>query len=118
MSIFQVRRGDIHYADLDPVVGKETGKTRPVLVIQNDIGNMYSPTTIVAVITEYSEKKASYPICVGIKKGKGLKKDSIVNLSQIRTIDKKRLISPKLTTLPNNSMKKIDDALKNSLALS
>jgi mRNA interferase MazF len=58
MSIFQVRRGDIHYANLDPVVGRETGKTRPVLVIQNDIGNMYSPTTIVAVITEYSEKKS------------------------------------------------------------
>ena len=66
MSVNQVRRGDIHYANLDPVVGRETGKTRPVLVIQNDIGNMYSPTTIVAIITEYSEKKASYPICVAI----------------------------------------------------
>ncbi len=118
MSIFQVKRGDIHYANLDPVVGRETGKTRPVLVIQNDIGNMYSPTTIVAVITEYSEKKASYPICVGVKKGNGLKKDSVVNLSQIRTIDKKRLITPKLGILPKDSMKKVDDALKNSLALS
>lgn len=118
MSIFQVRRGDIHYANLDPVVGRETGKTRPVLVIQNDIGNMYSPTTIVAVITEYSEKKASYPICVGIRKGNGLEKDSVVNLSQIRTIDKERLIAPKLGTLPNDAMKKIDDALKYSLALS
>ncbi len=88
MANIQVKRADIHYANLDPVVGRETGKTRPVLVIQNDIGNMYSPTTIVAVITEYSEKKASYPICVAIKKGNGLKKDSIVNLSQIRTIDK------------------------------
>lgn len=67
MAIIQVKRGDIHYANLDSVVGRETGKTRPVLVIQNDIGNMYSPTTIVAVITEYSEKKASYPICVAIK---------------------------------------------------
>ena len=68
MSVIQVKRGDIHYANLDPVVGRETGKTRPVLVIQNDIGNMYSPTTIVAIITEYSEKKASYPICVAIKR--------------------------------------------------
>jgi len=118
MSIIQVRRGDIHYANLDPVVGRETGKSRPVLVIQNDIGNMYSPTTIVAVITEYSEKKASYPICVGVKKGNGLKKDSVVNLSQLRTIDKKRLIAPKLGILPNDSMKKVDNALKNSLALS
>ena len=118
MAVIQVKRGDIHYANLDPVVGRETGKTRPVLVIQNDIGNMHSPTTIVAVITEYSEKKASYPICVAIKKGNGLKKDSVVNLSQIRTIDKKRLITPKLATFSNDSMKKVDDALKNSLALS
>jgi len=61
MTTSQVRRGDIHYANLDPVVGRETGKTRPVLVIQNDIGNIYSPTTIVAVITEYSEKKHPIP---------------------------------------------------------
>ena len=63
MDDIKIRRGDIYYANLDPVVGRETGKTRPVLIIQNDIGNMYSPTTIVAVITEYSIKKASYPIC-------------------------------------------------------
>ena len=118
MPVIQVKRGDIYYANLDPVVGRETGKTRPVLVVQNDIGNIHSPTTIVAVITEYSKKKASYPICVAIKKGNGLKKDSIVNLSQIRTIDKKRLITPKIATLSEDSMKKVDDALKNSLALS
>ena len=118
MSVIQVKRGDIHYANLDPVVGRETGKTRPVLVIQNDIGNMYSPTTIVAVITEYSEKKASYPICVAIKKGNGLKKDSVVILSQVRTIDKNRLVTPKLGKLSNDSMKEVDIALRNSLALS
>jgi mRNA interferase MazF len=118
MATIQVKRGDIYYADLDPVVGRETGKTRPVLVIQNDIGNMYSPTTIVAVITEYSEKKASYPICVAVKKKNGLKKDSVVNLAQIRTIDKKRLTTPKLGSLSKDTMKKVDDALKNSLALS
>jgi mRNA interferase MazF len=117
MSVIQVKRGDIHYANLDPVAGRETGKTRPVLVVQNDIGNMYSPTTIVAVITEYSEKKASYPICVAIKKGDGLKKDSVVNLSQIRTIDKNRLIIPKAGTLLNDSMKKVDNALRKSLEM-
>jgi len=119
MAAIQVKRGDIHYANLDPVVGRETGKTRPVLVIQNDIGNMYSPTTIIAVITEYSNKKASYPICVATKKKKNvLKKESIVNLAQIRTIDKKRLTTPKLGSLSKDTMKKVDDALKNSLALS
>ncbi len=112
MPIFQVRRGDILYAHLDPVKGSETGKTRPVLVIQNDIGNMYSPTTIVAVITEYSDSKASYPICIGIKTENGLKKDSVINLSQIRTTYNKRLITPKLGTLPKDSMKKVDDALR------
>jgi len=117
MNPLQVRRGNIYYANLDPVIGSETGKTRPVLVIQNDIGNMYSPTTIVAAITEYSDKKASYPICVAIYKCEGLKKDSIVNLSQIRTIDKNRLSTPKLGTISNDSMKQVDDALKKSLAL-
>jgi mRNA interferase MazF len=86
-------------------------------VIQNDIGNKYSPTTIVSIITEYTEKKASYPICVAIMKDKGLKKDSIVNLSQIRTIDKKRLITPKLSTLSKDIMNQIGEAIKKSLAL-
>ena len=113
----QIVRGDICYAVLDPVIGSETGKTRPVLIIQNDIGNRYSPTTIVAIITDYSAKKAAYPICVTVEKGQGLKKDSIVNLSQICTIDKKRLMAPKLCTLSDDVMKRIDEALKNSLAL-
>lgn len=117
MSFIKVERGDIYYANLDPVVGSETGKNRPVLVIQNDIGNTYSPTTIVAIITDYSEKKASYPICVAVKKGSGLKKNSIVNLSQIRTIDKKRLTTPKTGTLSNDCMSKINNAIMNSLAL-
>jgi mRNA interferase MazF len=117
MPNLQIKRGDIYFANLDPVLGHETGKTRPVLVIQNNIGNKYSPTTIVSIITEYSEKKASYPICVAIKKDKGLKKDSIVNLSQIRTIDKKRLITPKLSNLSKNIMNQIDEAIKKSLAL-
>jgi len=117
MTSVQILRGAIYYAALDPVVGSETGKTRPVLIIQNDIGNLYSPTTIVAVITEYSEKKATYPICVSIGRDAGLKKDSIVNLSQIRTIDKRRLTRPKVGTLSDELMEKVDRGLKNSLAL-
>lgn len=117
MPNLQIKWGDIYFANLDPVLGHETGKTRPVLVIQNNIGNKYSPTTIVSIITEYSEKKASYPICVAIKKDRGLKKDSIVNLSQIRTIDKKRLITPKLSNLSKTIMNQIDEAIKKSLAL-
>jgi mRNA interferase MazF len=117
MTEIKIKRGDIYYAKLDPVVGRETGKTRPVLVIQNDIGNVYSPTTIIAVITEYSQKKAAYPICVAVKKDSVLKKDSIVNLSQIRIIDKKRLIMPKLGALSSTSMSEVDEALKRSLAL-
>jgi len=89
-----------------------------VLIIQNDIGNTSSPTTILAVLTAYSQKKASFPICVGIKKEKGLKKDLIVNLSQIRTIDKRRLVGPKLATLTEDVMGQVDQALKNSLELS
>ena len=117
MDDLMIKRRDVYYANLDPVKGHETGKTRPVVVIQNDIGNMYSPTTIVAIVTEYSEKKASYPICVVVKKGKGLKKDSIVNLSQIRTIDKNRLKAPKITELSDNVMKKVDEAIMSSLGL-
>ncbi len=112
-----ISRGDVYYANLDPVTGHETGKTRPVVVIQNDIGNLYSPTTIVAIITEYSDKKASYPICIALKKGNGLKKDSIINLSQIRTIDKKRLIKTKITKLSNSVMKQVDKAVMYSLGL-
>jgi mRNA interferase MazF len=117
MASIQVKRGEIYYAALDPVLGSETGKTRPVLIIQNDIGNLYSPTTIVAVITEYSGKKATYPICVVIGKDAGLKNNSIINLSQIRTIDKRRLIGPKLGAVPDELMEKVDAAIRNSLAI-
>lgn len=117
MTSMQVKRGEIYFAALDPVVGSETGKTRPVLIVQNDVGNQYSPTTIVAVITEYSEKKATYPICVAIGKNSGMKKNSIVNLSQIRTLDKNRLTGSKIATLSDELMEKVDIALKNSLAL-
>jgi mRNA interferase MazF len=117
VAVSQVKRGDVYYANLDPVVGSETGKTRPVLVVQNDIGNEYSPTTIVTIITDYSKKKASYPICVAIGEKQGLKKASVVNLAQIRTIDKKRLIFPKIASLPDEIMTQVDRALENSLGL-
>lgn len=117
MSVLQVKRGEVYYANLEPVLGSETGKTRPVLVIQNDIGNSYSPTTIVAVITEFSEKKASYPICVPIGIEQGMKKPSIVSLAQIRTIDKRRLLVPKLAHLSDETMARVDRALKFSLSL-
>lgn len=119
MSINQyvIRRGEIYLANLDPVQGRETGKTRPVLIIQNDIGNAYSPTTIVAIITEYSEKKASYPICVPIPQSEALSKKSIVNLAQIRTIDKKRLYSSRWAVLSAEIMQQIDVAISLSLGL-
>lgn len=117
MDVLQVRRGEVYYANLDPVMGSETGKTRPVVMIQNDIGNRYSPTTIVAVITEFSLKKAAYPICVPIGEDQGLRKASIVNLSQIRTVDKRRLASPRIALLSDETMAAVDRALKNSLGL-
>jgi mRNA interferase MazF len=117
VDTLSIRRGEVYYASLDPVVGSETGKTRPVVVIQNDIGNRYSPTTIVAVITEFSRKKAAYPICVPVAEGQGLRKASIVNLAQIRTIDKNRLILPRLAVLPEETMVAVDRALRNSLGL-
>lgn len=112
-----VRRGEIYLANLDPVQGRETGKTRPVLIVQNDIGNAYSPTTIVAIITEYSDKKAAYPICVPIPQSEGLTKKSIVNLAQIRTIDKRRLYPGKRAVLSSETMNQVDMAITLSLGL-
>ncbi len=86
-----VKRGDIFYADLSPVVGSEQGGIRPVLIVQNDIGNKYSPTVIVAAITSRINK-AKMPTHIEIKGDDyGLSKDSVILLEQIRTIDKKRL---------------------------
>jgi len=85
------KRGDIYYADLSPVIGSEQGGVRPVLIVQNDIGNRYSPTVIVAAITSQISK-AKLPTHVEISaKEYGLPKDSVILLEQIRTIDKKRL---------------------------
>ncbi|MCI6609532.1 MAG: type II toxin-antitoxin system PemK/MazF family toxin [Ezakiella sp.] len=109
-------RGDLIYADLSPVIGSEQGGVRPVLVIQNDIGNKFSPTTIVAAITSV-KNKSNLPTHVKIgDKSSGLPKESVILLEQIRTIDKKRL-KDKIGRVSDDFMKIIDEALKISLNL-
>jgi mRNA interferase MazF len=111
-----VRRGDIFYAQLNPVVGSEQGGTRPVLIIQNDIGNQYSPTTIVAAITSQINK-AKLPTHVEISADRsGLEKDSVILLEQIRTIDKSRL-KQKVSFLDEETMLKVNHAIEVSLGL-
>ncbi len=111
-----VRRGDIFYADLNPVVGSEQGGIRPVVVVQNDVGNKYSPTVIIAAITSQIDK-AKLPTHVELQsKDYGLEKDSVILLEQLRTIDKRRL-KEKITILDQDIMKKVDEALKVSLGL-
>lgn len=111
-----VKRGDIFYSDLSPVVGSEQGGIRPVLIIQNDVGNRYSPTVICAAITSQINK-AKLPTHIEIDCCKySLVKDSVVLLEQIRTIDKKRL-REKIGHLDAQLMRKVDKALIISLAL-
>jgi mRNA interferase MazF len=112
----QVRRGDIVYANLNPVIGSEQGGTRPVLVLQNDIGNRHSPTTIVAAITSRI-KKAKLPTHVEICADEyGLERDSVILLEQLRTIDKRRL-KEKLAHLDKESMDRVNEGLMISLGL-
>ncbi len=112
-----IRRGDIVLVNLDPVVGHEVGKTRPAVVIQNDVGNKYSPTVIVATITSYSDTKARFPICAVIEPwAGGLTKRRIVNAAQIRTVDRSRLVET-LGSLDGKDMAKVDAALRVSLEL-
>lgn len=111
-----VKRGDIFYADLSPVVGSEQGGTRPVLVVQNDVGNKYSPTVIAAAITS-KINKAKLPTHIEIDAAKyGLSKDSVILLEQVRTIDKKRL-REKIGRLDEVQMIKVNDALSISFGL-
>lgn len=111
-----VKRGDIYYANLSPVVGSEQGGHRPVLVIQNDVGNKYSPTVIVAAITSQISK-AKLPTHVEISaKQFNLDKDSVILLEQLRTIDKRRL-KEKITHLSEEVMTKVDEAIRISLGL-
>ena len=111
-----IRRGDIYYADLNPVIGSEQGGTRPVLIISNDTGNKYSPTVIIAAITSRVRTKAKLPTHTAIKDFEGLSKDSVILLEQIRTIDKKRL-KEKVCHLDCEILKKVDEALLISLEL-
>ena len=109
-----VRRGDIFYADLSPVIGSEQGGLRPVLIIQNDVGNKYSPTIIVAAITSQINK-AKLPTHMELDAVQtGLPKDSVVLLEQIRTVDKMRL-RERIGSLTYAQMLKVDTALRISL---
>ncbi|SDK31179.1 mRNA interferase MazF [Sediminibacillus albus] len=111
-----VKRGEVYFADLSPVVGSEQGGVRPVLVLQNDIGNRFSPTVIVAAITAQIQK-AKLPTHVEIDAKKyGFERDSVILLEQIRTIDKQRL-TDKITHLDKNMMENINKALEISLGL-
>lgn len=111
-----VKRGEIYYADLSPVVGSEQGGVRPVLIVQNDVGNKHSPTVIAAAITSQRDK-AKLPTHIELNALKyGLAKDSVVLLEQIRTIDKKRL-KERMGELDNLSMNKVDNALSISFGL-
>ena len=111
-----IRRGDIYYADLSPVVGSEQGGLRPVLIVQNDIGNKYSPTVIAAAITS-KLGKTRLPTHIDVFADKvGLQRDSVVLLEQIRTIDKTRL-KEKMGHLDDNMMHRVDEAITVSFGL-
>lgn len=110
----EIKRGQIYYADLSPVVGSEQGGVRPVLIIQNDVGNKFSPTVIISAVTSQLTK-AKLPTHIEIPKGKfGLQKDSVVLLEQIRTLDKRRLREC-VGTLDEPAMHKVDRAILISL---
>ncbi|KIR02039.1 Programmed cell death toxin YdcE [Lachnospiraceae bacterium TWA4] len=112
-----IRRGDVYYADLRPVVGSEQGGVRPVLIIQNDIGNKHSPTVIVAAITSRMNK-AKLPTHVEVTTSQcDMVKDSVILLEQLRTIDKKRL-KDKICHIDGELLKKVNTALIVSLELS
>ena len=111
-----VRRGDIYFADLSPVVGSEQGGIRPVLIVQNDVGNKYSPTVIAAAITSQQDK-SRMPTHINVDGDScGLSKDSVVLLEQVRTIDKQRL-KERMGNLSVSDMNKINKALNVSFGL-
>ena len=109
----EIKRGGIYYATLDPVIGSEQGGTRPVLILQNDTGNKFSPTVIIAAITGRQKKNLPTHVTVNIP---SLPKDSIVLLEQIRTVDKQRLCKY-VTSLTNDQMTKVDQAVDISLGM-
>lgn len=111
-----IKRGDIYYADLNPVVGSEQGGTRPVLVISNDIGNKHSPTVIIAAITSRVRKKKKLPTHLYLEQIEGLPANSIILFEQLRTIDKKRL-REHIGMLDSQQILTADNALLISLGL-
>ena len=112
----EVKRGEVFYADLSPVVGSEQGGIRPVLIVQNDVGNRYSPTVIAAAITS-KQDKTNLPTHIGLKAGPGgLTKDSVVLLEQIRTLDKRRL-RERAGRISPEAQHKVDAALGISFGL-
>mgnify|MGYP000510673769 CR=1 FL=1 len=111
-----IKRGDVYYADLRPVVGSEQGGVRPVLIIQNDTGNRYSPTVIAAAITSQTGK-AKLPTHIALAaQGSGLPRDSVILLEQIRTLDKKRL-RERMGRVDGAVMEKVDAAIAVSFGL-
>ena len=109
-----IKRGELYYADLSPVVGSEQGGVRPVLVVQNDVGNKYSPTVIAAAVTS-KINKAKLPTHIELPSDTyGLQKDSVILLEQIRTLDKRRL-KERIGELPLATMSKVDKAILISL---
>lgn len=111
-----VKRGEIYYADLSPVVGSEQGGIRPVLIVQNDVGNKHSPTVIAAAITSKKEK-SQLPTHISVTaQSCGLSKDSVVLLEQVRTLDKRRL-KERMGELDSSSMDQVNNALQVSLGL-
>lgn len=115
-NLNNIRRGDIFYADLSPVVGSEQGGVRPVLIVQNDVGNKYSPTVIAAAITS-QQNKSRLPTHIDISaKSVGLSKNSVVLLEQIRTLDKRRL-KERMGSLDIDLMQQVDDAIAVSFGL-
>lgn len=112
----KIKRGDIYYANLNPVIGSEQGGRRPVLIISNDVGNKHSPTVIVAPITSRIYTKAKLPTHTLINDFEGLDKNSIVLLEQVRTIDKQRL-EQYLGMIPDDIVARVDKALAISVAL-
>ena len=112
----KIKRGDIYYANLNPVIGSEQGGRRPVLIISNDVGNKHSPTVIVAPITSRINTKAKLPTHTLINNFEGLDKNSIILLEQVRTIDKQRL-EQYLGMIPDDMVARVDKALAISVAL-
>jgi len=111
-----IKRGEIYFAQLNPVIGSEQGGVRPVLVVQNDIGNQYSPTTIVLAITSQINK-AKLPTHIELKADQfGMERDSVILAEQIRTIDKTRL-KQRIAVLNEQMMKRVEQALMISLEL-